>query len=210
MTVAVPHIVLLSGSLGTDSKTNRIAAWCARGYEGKADTTLFTGTDLEFPFYRPQADGNMPGARRFLTALEHADGVVMVSPTYHGTTSGLLKNALDYINELAHAPQPYLDGRALGCVSVGLGEQGAASTLQTLRTIGHALRGWPTPMGVALSNSRAAMDDHSGPADAQARAQLQVMLQQVLLMAQINAKRRAARAKSTVPRQEPAAAGGAR
>ncbi|TYR62721.1 NADPH-dependent FMN reductase [Streptomyces parvus] len=213
MNVPVPEIVLLSGSLGEESKTNRIASWCALQCGPRASTTLFTGADLEFPFYRPHASDTAHAARRFLAALERADGVVIVSPTYHGTTSGLLKNALDYVNELAQAPQPYLDGRALGCVSVGLGEQGAASTLQTLRTVGHALRGWPTPMGVALSNSRTSMDEHGAPFDEHARAQLKVMLQQVLTLARLNARRRAnatAAAPNTAGHPEPASAGGTR
>ncbi|MEJ8651937.1 NAD(P)H-dependent oxidoreductase [Streptomyces sp. MS1.AVA.3] len=210
MNLPVPEIVFLSGSLGEESKTNRVASWCALQCGSRVNTTLFTGSDLEFPFYRPQASGAPQATHRYLSALERADGVVIVSPTYHGTTSGLLKNALDYINELAQAPQPYLDGRAFGCVSVGLGEQGAASTLYTLRTIGHALRGWPTPMGVALSNSRTSMDEQGAPADEQARVQLKVMLQQVLSLARLNARRRAAVAPRSAGHPEPAPTGGAR
>lgn len=198
MTTSTPEIVFLGGSLEEKSKTNRVAVWCARQCAPRARIAVFTGPNLEFPFYRPHAVLRPRPVLRFLEALEQADGIVIVSPTYHGTTSGLLKNALDYVNELAHAPQPYLDGRALGCVSVSLGEQGAASTLHTLRTIGHALRSWPTPLGVTLSNSRSAVDTDGAPADAQARSQLLVMLNQVLTLARLNTKRRISHTASLV------------
>lgn len=199
MTASVPEIVFLSGSLGELSRTNRLAQWCADQCAPRARTTVFPGAELDLPFYRPGGPPPGPRPARYLAALERADGVVLVSPVYHGTLSGLLKNALDYVNELAGAPQPYLDGRALGCVSIGLGEQGASSTLQTLRTVGHALRSWPTPMGVALSQGRADLTDDGSPVDQQAHTQLTVMLGQVMTMARLNARRRAARAERTAP-----------
>ncbi|MGH3936772.1 MAG: NADPH-dependent FMN reductase, partial [Pseudonocardiaceae bacterium] len=141
----LPHVVVLAGSLNPASRADRIAAWCAQRSVGLgATTSLFRGSDLEFPFYRPGVAECHATVRRYLDALRKADGVVLVSPTYHGTPSGLLKNALDYVNELADDADPYFDGRPIGCVSVAGGDQGAHSTLAVLRAIGHALRGWPT------------------------------------------------------------------
>ncbi|WP_459249991.1 NADPH-dependent FMN reductase [Streptomyces youssoufiensis] len=44
------------------------------------------------------------------------------APTYHGTVSGVLKNALDYVNDLIGEPRPFLDGRSVGCVAVAAGD----------------------------------------------------------------------------------------
>ncbi|MEV4919559.1 NAD(P)H-dependent oxidoreductase [Streptomyces tirandamycinicus] len=212
MTTTEPEIVILSGSLGETSRTNRLAQWCARQCAPRAHPTVFAGADLAFPFYQPHLADPAPQTRPFLGALSRADGVVVISPAYHGTVSGLLKNALDYVNELADAPQPYLDGRPLGCVAIGAGDQGAASTLQTLRTVGHALRSWPTPMGVGLSQTRAELTGDGEPVDEQARNQLRVMTEQVITLARINARRRAARAAARVNDlpAAPVSAGGVR
>ncbi|MCY0942964.1 NAD(P)H-dependent oxidoreductase [Streptomyces antarcticus] len=146
-----PHVVLVSGSLRTGSTSDRVAEWCARlCAEQGATVRVFTGSEIDFPAYRPGLGAVHEGAAQFLEELRRADGVVLVSPTYHATISGLLKNALDLVNDL-DGPLPYLDGRAIGTVAVGAGAQGAVSTLTTLRTIGHALRGWPTPVGVAVA-----------------------------------------------------------
>jgi FMN reductase len=82
-----------------------------------------------------------------------ADGFVLVSPGYHGTISGLVKNALDYAEDLRDDPRPYFSGRAVGSIAVASGYQAAVTTLGALRTVVHALRGWPTPMGGAINSS---------------------------------------------------------
>ena len=72
--------------------------------------------------------------------------IIVASPAYHGGVSGLVKNALDYVEDLRDAKRPYLDGRAVGCIACAGGWQAAVATLTGLRSISHALRGWPTPL----------------------------------------------------------------
>jgi FMN reductase len=189
MSLTAPHVVFLSGTLRDGCKADRLARWCAQQC-GEVSTTVFTGTELEFPFYR------MPNGRRgaqiqdYLAELATADGIVLISPVYHGTVSGLLKNALDYVNDLADDRRPFLEGRPVGCVALAEGDQGAASTIATLRTITHALRGWPTPLGVTLSRDLAALRPDGEPVQAQTRRRLGIMLDQVLSLAWPNAGRR--------------------
>lgn len=188
MATTDPRVVCISGSLAPGARTTRIAARCAAlASTLGAEATVVTGAELDFPFYRP--GGQRPAAvARFLSLLESADGVVLVSPTYHGTVSGLLKNALDYVNDLDSVPRPFLDGRPVGCVAVSAGTQGASSTLVTLRTIVHALRGWPTPLGVAACGD-AGFDADGEPAGA-LPSQLRELLAQVMTMASLHARRR--------------------
>ncbi|GGM73474.1 FMN reductase [Lentzea pudingi] len=180
-----PAVVVLSGSLTPGSKADQIAGWCAKWCASRgASAKVFQGHELQFPFYAPgQGLRDRPAVKEYLDALAAADGVVLVSPAYHGTISGLLKNALDYINELAGDERPYLDGRALGCVSVALGDQGATTTVATLRTIGHALRSWPTPLAVAISGPGPFLGEDRKPASPRAQVQLPAMLSQVLELA---------------------------
>ncbi|WP_064743836.1 NADPH-dependent FMN reductase [Actinomadura oligospora] len=184
-----PHVVFLSGTLHAGSKADRIAAWCARRCRG-ATTTVFTGEDLEFPHYRYGLSGRHPQLTRYLYELANSDGVVLLSPAYHGTISGLLKNALDYANDLAQERRPFLQDRSIGCVALALGDQGAASTLATLRTVAHALRGWPTPLGVTLTAATAALRPDGEPARPETRDRLDLMLGQVMAVARRNAEAR--------------------
>jgi FMN reductase len=65
--------------------------------------------------------------------------------------SGLVKNAIDYLEELRNDDPPYLDGKPVACVAIANGWQAAVNTLTALRATVHALRGWPTPYGVTLN-----------------------------------------------------------
>jgi len=58
--------------------------------------------------------------------------------TYHGSLSGLIKNALDSLEPLRDDVRPYLDGRAVGCIVVADGWQACGSALASLRGIVHA------------------------------------------------------------------------
>ena len=96
------------------------------------------------------------GARLALVdAVRAADGVIIASPGYHGSISGLVKNGLDGLEDLRDDVRPYLDGRAVGLIVAADGAQAAGATLSTLRNIVHALRGWPTPLGVVLTGGEA-------------------------------------------------------
>ncbi|MFI0909165.1 NADPH-dependent FMN reductase [Streptomyces abikoensis] len=181
-----PHIVLISGSLRAGSTSDRIADWCARECrEQGATARTFTGGEIDFPFYRPGISGDHAGITEFLDELGRADGVILVSPTYHGTLSGLLKNALDFVNDLA-GPRPFLDGRAIGCVAVGAGTQGAVTTLETLRTISHSLRAWPTPLGVVLPNA-GSLSAEGTPGEPHHREKMIEMISQVLTVSRARA-----------------------
>lgn len=119
--------------------------------EAGARVVRFGADDLRFPLYDPTRAERTAEAARFVQAVEEADGYVIASPGYHGTVSGMVKNALDYVEDLVAAPRPYFDGRPVGCISVAAGWQTAVNTLGTLRDIVHALRGWPTPYGLAVN-----------------------------------------------------------
>ncbi|PCG87616.1 FMN reductase [Streptomyces sp. WZ.A104] len=166
-----------------------------------ADVTLIAGADLVMPLYDPRAASPEPRARRMLAAIAGADGVVLASPAYHGTVSGLLKNALDHIEQLRDDERPYLTGRAVGCLAVGQGWQGAVTTLATLRDVVHALRGWPTPLGVALNSATAGFTASGECDDPHIQRQLNEVAAQVVEFGEAHRALRAAAptARAAVP-----------
>lgn len=127
-----------------------------------AEVSAFTGPDLVAPLYDP-GTGELPETMRaMIGALRAADGIILASPGYHGGVSGAIKNALDYAEEMAGDDRPYFAGRAIGCIATAAGWQGTGATLVALRGIVHALRGWPTPLGVALNSAEPLFDDAGG------------------------------------------------
>jgi FMN reductase len=164
-------IVGIGGGLRAGSATEGVlsAALLSASSLG-ASTAVFAGPALDLPMYAPGPRGERASA--LVDALRRADGVILASPAYHGTVSGLVKNALDYVEDLRDVG--YLDGLAVGCIGVAAGPQAAASTVSTLRCVAHALRGWPTPLGVAVD----------GPVDEVIRCRLDLLAEQVVGFAQ--------------------------
>lgn len=152
--MSAPHIVALGGTLRAESTTGKLLAAALAMAEARgARTTLLTGDAIAFPHYEPgNAEGNAAIAH-YLEALRSADAIIVGSPGYHGTLSGLVKTALDYVELLRGDERVYFDGLPVGLIATAAGWQAAVSTLQALRTITHSLRGWPTPMGLAINTA---------------------------------------------------------
>ena len=145
-------IVGIGGTLRQDSTTERaVARVLYHAQSWGARTRLFAGTSLVMPFYGEAGCTDHEAVRDFVAAVRQANAFVIGSPGYHGGISGLVKNALDYTEELASGGRVYLDGCKVVCIATGAGWQGANTTLAALRNVVFALRGWPTPLGFALN-----------------------------------------------------------
>ena len=103
-----------------------------------ARTKLISGPSLQLPMYEPGNPERSDSARDLVAELALADGIILGSPGYHGSISGLVKNALDYAEDLRSDPRPYFSGRAVGCIATAGGWPGAVNTLGALR--GHRSR----------------------------------------------------------------------
>ena len=154
-----PLIVGLGGSATPNSSTEQalVLSLAAAAADG-AETRLFGGDYLAgLPHYL--APGSKDAGADLIAAIRKADGLVIASPGYHGSISGLVKNAIDYLEETARDPRVYLDGVPVGLIATAYGWQATASTIATLRSIVHALRGWPTPLGAGIKTGPGAFVD---------------------------------------------------
>lgn len=134
------------------------------------------------PLYGAEPQPGGQAARTLLSALRRADGVIIASPAYHGSLSGAVKNAIDYMEDLRGDPRPYLDGVPVGLIATAGGWQATGPTLAALRSIVHALRGWPTPMGAGVNTAQARFEGGTC-ADEPTRAQLALVGRQVAAFA---------------------------
>jgi len=176
-----PRIVAIGGTVNPASATEQALRTVTAQAEAQgAQVTLFGGAYLAaLPHYRSSTHSVADGAE-LVEAVRQADGVVIAAPGYHGTISGLVKNALDYLEELAQDQRPYLDGRAVGLLATAYGDQATMSTMQTLRSIVHALRGWPTPMGATIRTYHGLFSPDGECLDDRVRLQLELVARQVV------------------------------
>lgn len=184
MTDNTPLVVGLGGTLRAGSSTERALRYCLAAVERQGGRSiLYAGPDLDLPMYAPHELERTPKAAELVGALRGADAVIVASPGYHGAVSGLVKNALDYIEDLREDPRVYLDNTPWGCITCAYGWQAAVGTLGQLRVIGHSLRAWPTPLGVAINSADQVWDDAGEMVDSAVRGQLDMLAAQVLSFA---------------------------
>jgi len=188
-----PFIVGMGGTLRAGSSSERALAIILRMAEAQgAETMHFVGEDLALPIYNPQPGAKLaPAADRLISALRKADGLILASPCYHGGVSGLLKNAIDYTEEMRTDARVYLDGMPVGCVGCGMGYQGPNSAVANLRSIAHSLRAWPTPLGIAI-NTGVTKFEGDGCSDDGHMQQFGIMAKQVVDFARMRKAKQAA------------------
>ena len=169
MTVVVPFIVGLGGTTRPGSTSERaLQAALAHAQALGCETLALTGPQLPSDIFDPTQPERSEAARTLVAALRRADGVLIATPAYHGGLSGLVKNALDFTEDLRGDERVYLQGRAVGCIVCAEGAQAMGSTLASLRAIVHALRGWPTPFGATINSSAKPFGGPGQPTDAAA------------------------------------------
>lgn len=148
-------VVGLCGSLRKGSHTRMALEIALQGAQGPAcDTGMIDLPDFNLLF----ADGNgdrggiAPEVQRFRNRLRAADGVIIGTPEYHGSFSGVLKNALDLTGFAEW------EGKMVALVGVSGGRMGAFNALNSLRDICRALHAWVIPEQAAIPEAHKQFD----------------------------------------------------
>ncbi len=88
--------------------------------------------------------------------LSEADGLIFVTPEYHGTFSGVLKNALEYFwSEFTKKP--------IGVVSVSSGQLGGINASTQLQHVILSLGAFPMPVKLLVSEVQTFFNDSNQP-----------------------------------------------
>lgn len=183
-----PLIVGIGGTTRPGSSSEKALRYALALAEAQgAQVQLFDGAGINLPMYTPESSVRSDHAQKMIAALRRANGVIISTPCYHGSVSGLVKNALDYTEDMCKDPEPYLDGRAVGLIVCGHGWQSTGVVLSAFRSIVHALRGWPTPMGVAINTLVEHFDDKGVGIAEQSARQMKIMVGQVIEFARLRA-----------------------
>lgn len=144
------HVVALCGSLREASKTRIALEHALRGVEAAGGTgELLDLREYDLPPLDPDADeqGDSVAVTR---RLREADAVLLGTPMYHGSYSGVLKNALD------HAGFDEFEGKTVGLLCVS-GGSFPLPALEHLRSVCRALDAWVLPHQAAVPRSSAAV-----------------------------------------------------
>jgi chromate reductase len=135
----MPRILGISGSLRAGSHNTSLLRAAAKLAPPGVQIVLYEGL-RELPPYDADRDVEPadPAVGRLREAIASADGVLIATPEYNGSTPGVLKNALDWASR--PFPENALRGKPVAVVGASTGLFGAvwaqAETRKALGVIG--------------------------------------------------------------------------
>lgn len=145
----------ISGSPAPNSRTSAALACALRGAaETDVETQLIELATYELVFYGEVTPEDYPAdVVRLRDELAAADALIVGSPEYYGSMTGVLKNSLDLVGA------DVMRGKIVGLVGIAGGATGAVNTLNTLRIIGRNLHCWVIPQEVSVARAGQCIDD---------------------------------------------------
>lgn len=165
------NILALSGSLRAASYNTRLLE-AARARMGAHTLRIHSLADI--PFYNAEVEeaGLPPPVAALKEAIAAADGLLLATPEYNASYSGVLKNALDWASRPAF--QSPLAGKPTALLSASMAPLGGASAQVQLRSV---LASTLTPVFCGLPPyllpaAHTAFDEGGALSDAQAQARL--------------------------------------
>ena len=146
-------VVGIIGSLRTDAYSALALQEAVKRVEDLgAEVEILDLREMKLPF----CDGgseypDYPDVEVLRDKVKTADGLILATPEYHGSVSGVLKNALDLMSF------EHLSGKVAGLISV-LGGQSNSNALNDLRIIVRWVHGWVIPEQIAVGQAWQAFD----------------------------------------------------
>jgi FMN reductase len=151
------RVVGICGSLRPNGWTAAALKIALAGAEEKGATAeLLDLRDYDLPFCTGgslDAVQGSAGVERLRQKVFEARGVILATPNYHGSLSGVLKNALDLMS------MREFEGKVVGLIGVSGGRMGGTFTLNTLRAIGRTLHAWVIPSEAWIYNADSAFSE---------------------------------------------------
>jgi len=176
------RVVGISGSLRAGSYTRRAVECALRGAaESGAQTQFLDLSDYHLVFRASKEDTGYPDdVFRLRREVKQADGVILGTPEYHGSFSGVLKNALDLMGF------DEFEGKMIGLVGVSGGRMGAFDAMTSLRNIGRALHAWVIPEQASVPEAWKIFTDDGKIGDPQLEERLKEVGRQVTRFARLH------------------------
>ena len=174
-----PKILAFAGSTRIDSYNKTLVKIAAAGAKSAgADVTYIDLRDLPMPMFDQDLeaqDGAPATVKQFKELLIAHDGLLIASPEYNSSVSGLLKNAIDWASRPApgEAPLTCFTDKVAVIMSASPGGFGGLRGLVALRSILGNIRVLVLPDQVAIAQAHTAFNPDGTLKDPQQQAAIE-------------------------------------
>ena len=170
------NVKALCGSLRQGSTTHAALTIALKGAEeAGASVELLDLSEYELIFYGAVDEKSHypPDVIKLKQKLTEAHGILLGSPEYHGSFSGVIKNALDLMG------YEEFQNKVVGLIGVSGGRMGAGNALSMLRIVCSSLRAWVLPNDVSIARASEAFDQNGCLNDAELEMRIRKIGRQV-------------------------------
>ena len=158
------NIVVISGSVRIGRETHQVAEYLTAKLEEKANVRVHLVDLMDYPLpIMAETFGNLQTLPEGLTELQkllhEADAMVWVSPEYHGTCTGALKNMLDYFWVEFHR-------KPIGVAAAASGRMGGINASTSMQQLVLSIGGYAMPLKLIVPYVDKAFDVNGLPIEA--------------------------------------------
>lgn len=158
-------IVVISGSVRIGRETHQVSEYLTAKLKehSSAEIHLLDLADFPLPIME-ETFGNLPnkpsGLEEVQKTLQEADAMIWVSPEYHGTCTGALKNMLDYFwGEFYRKP--------IGVAAAATGRMGGLNASSSMQQLALSIGGYAMPLKLIVPYVDKAFDENGIPIEAE-------------------------------------------
>ncbi len=164
-------IAIVAGSNRAGASSTKLCRYMAEvlAKQHAASVEVLELHQLVLPLYSPDDETEHEAVGLLRRAVADADGIVLATPEYHGSMSGVLKNALDYLGA-----DEFRDKAVLAVSSSG-GAVGVSS-LQHIQTVVRNLHGINSPEWISIGGEQRAFGEDGAPANAKMKERIERVL----------------------------------
>jgi NAD(P)H-dependent FMN reductase len=181
------RIIAFAGSSRADSLNKKLVQIAAEGARGAgAEVTLIDLKDYPLPLYDGDCESELglpENAKKLRAILLPADGLLISSPEYNGSISGVLKNIIDWLSRPVAGEPTAFRGKIVGLMSTSPGVLGGLRGLVHVRSILMNLGALVLPEQIAVPKAAEVFDSQGKLKDGALNSSVQLLGARVAKMA---------------------------
>lgn len=148
-------VLIFNGALersenATSERLTRFLQECLQ--EKGVEANVFKIADSGIPLFDVSLQNTPKSVELMNHIFRDADVHIWLTPLYHGSMTGVMKNCLDWLQYSANMPKPYLTGKLIGLMCWADGVQ-AMQGINAMDSVAKALRAWTAPLSIPMQRS---------------------------------------------------------
>lgn len=147
------NVLIFNGAIDDRpyATSNQLAVYLTEQLQEKGfSPEIFSLGNTDIPFFSQATAGQKPPAVDVMVeAFTKADLHIWMTPLYHGSMTGAMKNCLDWLEMTSKNQRPYLTGKVVALLSWADGTQ-AMQGINAMDAVAKALRAWVLPYSLPI------------------------------------------------------------